>query len=67
MILVSLAVEKLHLPLFQLGFLEFVIGAVGVGELRPGDHILQFTAVQGLALARLGKLEVDDDMRFIIY
>ena len=63
---VALAVEELHAAFIQMRLFELVVGTVGLGELDAGDHVAHFGTVQGLALARLGKIELGDDIGFAV-
>jgi len=64
--LVFLAVKILHLSFFQVGGLKRIHGPVGAVDDYPGDHVPELAAVKGLALAGLGKLKVDNNIRLFI-
>jgi hypothetical protein len=59
---ITLIIEILHLALFKGWFFKFLIGAIGLGKLVPGDHVTHFATIEGLPLTRFRKFKMGDDI-----
>src|SRR5690606_12766312 len=63
---VAVLVDVLHLPFFDVGLLDLLARLVGPLEDGAGLQVPNLHAREGLALARLDELEVDDGERLAV-